>query len=409
MNSRSLPPWRLRWIQEQVRQQPSSLFLAVPGFSPDDSESWDSHFMPIWYEIRDQMLESTPKSIDSMVQHLMDRGLLVVAKDYYGLQSAQDLVFACIGWHTMLYQPLFETPSHHPSHEFSIVDEMDEHIGEAHVRHTQTRPSSKRNLPDFLLGFGVMLPPKNFCAFDDQDDRNAFAQIKRACPEDLDAYLLSKMCGIRFEWIDSLSCHLELDKNTNTLFLYRYPSFCVENLQQHMQGKADMENSQSSILCSCASDSAPRSWAQEEDVVELLQEILLSYRLIFGQSRRSRKLFRKLRPFPPSVPRTSQDRLLLEICTQKDSECDDVPADQLEYDLIQDFPHLRGRLSRLRNHVSLKKPRSLKELWLDNRDSATWLTFWAVLIFGSMGVLLSLLQLIFQVLQWAQGLHSGGD
>lgn len=39
-----------------------------------------------------------------------------------------------------------------------------------------------------------------------------------------------------------------------------------------------------------------------------------------------------------------------------------------------------------------KKPRTLWELWRDNRDLATWLTFWAVIILGVLGVLLGLAQ-----------------
>ncbi|KAI8966111.1 hypothetical protein F5Y11DRAFT_310353, partial [Daldinia sp. FL1419] len=44
--------------------------------------------------------------------------------------------------------------------------------------------------------------------------------------------------------------------------------------------------------------------------------MLLSYRLLFEQHPRSRKYFRKLRPFE-HIPKRSRDELLLDICGKK--------------------------------------------------------------------------------------------
>ncbi|GFF48985.1 hypothetical protein IFM58399_08442 [Aspergillus lentulus] len=46
-------------------------------------------------------------------------------------------------------------------------------------------------------------------------------------------------------------------------------------------------------------------------------------------------------------------------------------------------------------------PRKWVQLWRDNRDSAHWLTFWAVIVFGALGTLLALLQVILQAVQIA--------
>lgn len=348
--------------------------------------------MPIWKRVVDYLLEPRSTSIDDVVDYLLDLGLVVVPKEYHAEQSVRDLVFAILGWSTMLYRPDFDTT--YPRSEFVVVDEMQGHHGEGYVRHAQVHSSAKRNLSDFLLGFGIMLPPRNFCAFDDVEDRKVFDQVRRLSPEDVEAYLLAKVCGIKFQWVDCLSCHLELDKTTNTLFLYRYPSFCVTSLQE----------SGASVLHRCASDaSQPTIWAKEQDVVQLMEEILLSYRLLFGQSRRSRKLFRKLRPFF-DIPRQGHDPLLSELCGAKAFLSPEIPQGRQDYDVTKDFPHLRGRLARLCNYASSKKPRSLAELWRDHRDSANWLTFWAVILFGSIGLLLAFIQSIFQIMQWAQGL-----
>ncbi len=72
--------------------------------------------------------------------------------------------------------------------------------------------------------------------------------------------------------------------------------------------------------------------------------------------------------------------------------------DQEVYDMTQDFPVLRNRIVSLHMHLSEAKPRTWTELWRDKRDSAQWLT-WAVIIFGGLGIILALLQVILQAAQ----------
>lgn len=43
----------------------------------------------------------------------------------------------------------------------------------------------------------------------------------------LNYYILSKVTGIRVVWVDYLSLHLEFDRRTMTLKLFRFPSFCA--------------------------------------------------------------------------------------------------------------------------------------------------------------------------------------
>lgn len=69
-----------------------------------------------------------------------------------------------------------------------------------------------------------------------------------------------------------------------------------------------------------------------------------------------------------------------------------------------DFPHLRSRMVLLNTYASSKRPRSILQLWQDKRDSTAWIAFWSVLIFGTASILLDVLQTIFQILQFVQGL-----
>lgn len=334
---------------------------------------------------------------------------------------------------------------------YSILDDTDGCGGcESRLSLTQHTPSAgSKRLPEFLLGFGMLLPPPNYCAtFVDAGDNNdqveaqlLFRQTRTISVKDLNANTLTKVCGLTIEWVDSLPCRLELDTQTGRLFIFRYPSFCLENLKQfyrpspkekpcdHLESEdadAALKKGQKrgqTILHSCALEGpeGPSSipWATEEDVNALLHEVLLSYRMIFGQCKRSRSVFRKLAPFPPSHNRNSvkkqEDRLLEQLCGRKrfdigaHDDGDDSSGsltdliEREEYDLAGDFPHLRGRLVRLNEYAAGRKPRSIRQLWGDRRDSTAWLALWSVLIFGTLSIFLALVQTIFQILEFVSG------
>lgn len=249
-----------------------------------------------------------------------------------------------------------------------------------------------------------MLPPRDYCAFGDTDDEKQLYHRTRAImATDLNAHVLSKVCGLSIQWVDSISCHLELDKISGTLFLFRYPSFCISNLQ----ARATKEWRQMSSIYGCSvgqRGSVP--WAQEEDITELLQEILLSYRLLFGQSRRSRSLFRRLRPFD-QIPPEEHDRILSLICGRKRFKSPITLTEREEYVLASDFPHLRSRMVRLNAYAKSKKPHSIRQLWRDKRDSTAWFAFWSVLVFGSASIVLGVIQTVVSIMQYVLALQQG--
>jgi hypothetical protein len=139
-------------------------------------------------------------------------------------------------------------------------------------------------------------------------------------------------------------------------------------------------------------------WATHEDINDLLRETLLSYRLLFGQNKASRRLFRSLNPFG-DLPERCKDRNLSELCGRKQSGFETQLPERDSYVLSKDFPILRSRLAVLAYHFSNKRPRTWKELWNDKRDSASWFTFWTVLIFGGIAIILAFVQVVLQIVQ----------
>jgi len=152
---------------------------------------------------------------------------------------------------------------------------------------------------------------------------------------------------------------------------------------------------------------------QDEDLSpEYFREVLLSYRLIFGQHKDSWKTFKSKIPALPERWACSDkhsddaDPLLSILC----SESYDSPEAQKIYEYIDaseelspyyypdsDFPFLGRRILDLQAFVGGRNPHNWKGLWNDRRNIALWWTFWAVIIIGGSTIILQFIQTIFQI------------
>ena len=172
----------------------------------------------------------------------------------------------------------------------------------------------------------------------------------------------------------------------------------------------------------CAYDNRDVSEAAKDCdwFVQAHQEILMSYRLIFGQSRGARRLargaLRKLRAEQPGIA-GEYDRLLEIMCTRPcDSVVRRLPVsfwpvscrtsdgslqEESVYSSQDDFPMFGARLAKLQEFNLRQHPSKLRDLWRDRRNPLQWYTFWAVLVVGGVSILLSFLQLVASVAQLA--------
>ena len=353
------------------------------------NEAWAASFLVLWREV---WVESqTPaSSVDSIVRCLLQREILRQVDEPTSISCARNLVFAIIGWQTMLYHPDMGSCDHG---QLAIADETNGHSDHAHLCLKQDQSACKRPLCEFLKGFGVMLPCRNFSAVFSEEDKEAFRKCSNLSSSNLNAHLLTKVGRIHIKWTDVLACHLELDRTTNTLYLFRYPSFCAVHL--HTQYP---EPSKATLHACAAPPGTVAHWATVDEITDLLQEILLSFRLLFGQDKSSRKHFRETHPFD-GTPENCRDEVLMSLCGRKQCSTDYRLRERDIYDLQHDFPILRSRIAVLMNHFSNIRPRTWRELWDDKRDSASWYTFWLVLIIGGVGILLAFLQVVFQIVQ----------
>lgn len=205
--------WYPKWLETQ--------FEAVPPWITDCVQSLPE----IFKEVAFQTAPGT--SIDDLASHLLRRDLVKARKYQDERLAARSIAFAILGWQTMLFQPALGTC---PLQLIAVADVMDGYNGQAFMKFKQDHSTIKRPLSDFLLGFGLMLPKENICVSEDAEDCQAYEKVDIVRPEEINVSLLHRFARIDIEWVDVMAPHLEFDKATNKLYLFRHPSFCMANL-----------------------------------------------------------------------------------------------------------------------------------------------------------------------------------
>lgn len=143
------------------------------------------------------------------------------------------------------------------------------------------------------------------------------------------------------------------------------------------------------------------------------QEVLLSYRLLFGYNSKSRELFHRKfnanalqgedNPFLKQLigPRKSKSIAVMPADYWPETVRDegDTLIEQDVYNTSAEFVMFGSRLLDLQERCARRNPSRIEDMWRDRRDRQSWITFWAVLIIGSISLLLSLLQVILATIQ----------
>lgn len=397
--------WYTTWVISQSTKLPSHIYNI---FHTDHEHcSPESHwalFTRTFLRVAECTVQNSSITIDQIIGTLLDESILDPETAEENLNYARYFIFTILGYQTMLYCPSPREPTSGPPGQLRITEDRG-CCSYTHASLTQDiQHCASEPISELLMGFGVLLPSRNLCLDDNQNIQHAFQQEVEVDAKVFNAYALHCIAGIKIKWTDALSCHLEFNSATKEVSIFRLPSFCQFCLAKYEQGKGK------GVLHSCATTSRLRSqWATEEEINLFLVEVLLSYRLLFGQTKRSRALFRSIDPFLyyAGKPRKIRDHLLSGLCGTRSRNAlmlalqrDDHLAEKEKYYLPEDFPILRYRIFVLQKFSSNTAPRTWLQLWRDNRNSAHWMTFWAVIIFGGFGSLMALLQVILQFVQF---------
>jgi hypothetical protein len=346
-----------------------------------------------------------------MVSELRSTGFIKDDADHLGVQ----LVFQCVGWLTALFDP---SPDLSKTHLY--LRKMD--CGSRRrrlVRKTVIRQfcvnigDGNRPLPQLLDRFGSLLPRPE-CVRRSEAAGGLECGSECLIASYISFHSLRQVLGIKLEWVDVLNQHLEFDQSSGVLRVFRLPSICrlmYRDVDGTLLNQLFHENEEEY-------DERPRSpQSQVVDIQDFLVEVLLSYRLIFGRKRRSRKEIRRSLEGKKDAwqKECRYDPLLETLCTEpEDSRAvlglyNDLEAKKFDdYISVDKFPFLARRLFDLQRFSMAQNPHGWRRLWADRRNITTWFTIWAVVIIGGLTLLFQMLQFIFQVYQPLQKNGGGG-
>ncbi|KAK0610363.1 hypothetical protein B0T17DRAFT_110878 [Bombardia bombarda] len=225
-------------------------------------------------------------------------------------------------------------------------------------------------------------------------------------------------------WVSDLASHLDFDATTRQLSVYRFPTFCALSCVGEEKGlSVPVFRDLLRELYSSRITTTAEPIQDPYNHTQLHQEIILSYRLLFGQKHASRRLAKiALKKLREERRADEYDELLDLLCAHPhDKKIRQLPAslwpvtcrsfdghvqEQGSYSSQDDFPLFGQRLAKLQEFTLRQQPSELWDLWRDRRNPLQWYTFWAVLVFGGISILLGILQLGVGIAQLAVALRS---
>ena len=335
--------------------------------------------------------------IDDVVDHLRETEVFAAEQDDPTIEQAQRLlIFALLGWQSMVYVPALNVS---PPSMLSVHQDIDS--GLVFDTRSVLADLCDRPLSILLKGFGNLLPTRApVASLAAVESTRAAATWTPLFPAELNAYTLHTLLGVRFRWVDSIALHLDYDRSSKTLCLFAFPSACA----------AQLRNRSGAIFAFASAEGrdAPDPRGDEDDIAHILEEVLLSLRMLFAQSLKSRRLFRRVFS-PEEAPFTRPDTLLPQLCSEKTLELGNgtwVPRDRRIYYAARDFPVLYERVELLAKELNGVRPKSVRDLLRDRRDTLQFWTFWLVAIIGGVSIVLSAVQVGLASAQLSQGASS---
>lgn len=320
------------------------------------------------------------------------------------------IVFAIVGWLSMLYEAVS-----HPK-----PDKLE-------VRKTSTSSSGQRNdlvtrkylsfglgfeyidvpLYTMLGKFGYLIPMARIHSIRQpgfsHHGQSGIVQVHSVCFD-----TLHQIAGLKIEWVSSLALHLELDSGKKTLKLFQFPSFCrmmMVDRKKHLLSR--LLNDHADSQCEDVN-------AADIPTDEFFEEILRSYRLIFGQDERSWKGFTKMltgleESHEQGMTSWACDPLLRVLCGQSSSSTEaryiyeELDNNQpTTYYTLDEFPFFGKRLMELAEFDNQHQPQTVMSLLNDRRDIAARFNLRStqlLVLFATVTILLMVLSLCFQIWQ----------
>ncbi|KAK8130628.1 hypothetical protein PG999_003008 [Apiospora kogelbergensis] len=253
---------------------------------------------------------------------------------------------------------------------------------------------------------------------------------------------------VQIRWVDTLTAHLYFNRSTRELSVFRYPSICAARIYS-VQNIKVLERCVIQLNMHLACDESPylpehvdvpsitekllphQLTDSPDEPASIYKEVLLTYRLLFGQSQRSRKCISQLLDNATNASSAGISRrmesndhpVLADPLLRKRSgphiKGNIFPASALDvrneliesgsYSARDDFPVFGPRLLSLQRYNKRRQLTKITDLWRDRRNPLQWYTFWVVTIIGGFGLIVALLQLVVGFVQMAYAIHPAAE
>ncbi|KAK4159040.1 hypothetical protein QBC43DRAFT_327936 [Cladorrhinum sp. PSN259] len=372
----------------------------------DDSyelgDTIDDKIIQLCSEVVGVLRDHGPISISRIIQTIQSRDIIRKDRDLSYDSSAHRLVFALLGWLSFLYVP----SARQEADELRI----DLQITQPSIRGSAPVDMVGRPLDELLRSFGELLPQPQRPRLKLTESRSSQVyqtQVPNSGSNlevsHMNVATLKDMANMKIIWVDTISEHLQFDPTTPSVSLFKCPSFC--KLQKH---------SNQSALAIILREFYPQHEEEPAEsagftVQQLINEVMLSYSLLFKAERRARKVYQRHERKRAALGTKSSiaafikdassagghvpvvvDPCLDELCGNSISSSVNLGAAVREsYDANIEFPIFKARLERIQQYVRDIQPNRFMSLWRDQRDLRLWYTIWVVIILSVIGIIIA--------------------
>src|SRR5271170_5287848 len=89
-----------------------------------------------------------------------------------------------------------------------------------------------RPMAILLKGYGNLLPARDKKLTKVASEASRVASSWHPInPAEMNAYLLYSFLKVNIRWVDTLALHLDYDKSSRTLSIFKYPSICAASIE----------------------------------------------------------------------------------------------------------------------------------------------------------------------------------
>ncbi|KAI1368527.1 hypothetical protein F5Y08DRAFT_335734 [Xylaria arbuscula] len=347
--------------------------LVLPGLRAATREEALGRIAQIGRDAINIILANRRASLEKVYDELVK--IDVVANSPEARDVVIYLLFAIVGRSTMLFTPCplssGTTSTLRISSEGYKCFEQD----------TIPRGKWKRPIEEIFHSLGMITPQSIRASSTNLNGRDLLDT------RFLNAAVVCDFADISIQWSTCLLTHMSFDDSKRKLWLFALPSFCVLH--------DGPESSLLSVFYDTLKSSVEGNHMDHDNLSldHYLREVLLSYHMLFAVDKKSRRYFRRRERRRCQEAIGFLDPTLERLCTETNPGLlDPEKINKSVFSATGDFVILYNRMAALQDFVRTHNPTQRTKLWNDRRDLNLAYTFRAVIIFGAIGVVLSLAQ-----------------